>query len=82
MNPNENPIVPKLECLPTCDSGINSSTTTYIIAPVANESKYGSIRTTSEVNKIVIPPNIGSAIPDRVPYKNDLLFEFPLFKTN
>lgn len=77
MNPKEKPNVPKLECLPTCDSGINSSTTTYIIAPAAKDNKYGKIGTTREVRKTVIPPNIGSTIPDNVPYKNDLVLEFP-----
>ena len=39
INPNENPKIPKLECCPSCKSGINSSTTTYNIAPAAKASK-------------------------------------------
>ena len=41
VNPIATPIVPMLECLPFCDSGISSSVTTYIIAPAANERRYG-----------------------------------------
>ena len=37
--PIATPIVPILECSPFCDSGINSSTTTYIIAPAAKDKK-------------------------------------------
>ena len=37
-NPMLNAIVPQLECSPSLISGINSSTTTYIIAPAANAS--------------------------------------------
>ena len=59
MKPKAKPNVPRLECLPICDSGINSSITTYIIAPAANDNRYGSIGTTNEVNKMVIPPKIG-----------------------
>lgn len=38
-NPMPNPIVPRLECVPSCVSGISSSTTTYIMAPAANDSR-------------------------------------------
>ena len=65
------------ECSPSCDSGINSSTTTYIIAPAAKASKYGSIGVTSPVNNIVIIAAIGSTIPDNTPYPNDFNFDFP-----
>ena len=41
--PTAVPIVPILLCSPFCASGISSSTTTYSIAPAANERKYGSI---------------------------------------
>lgn len=52
VNPIATPIVPMLECLPFCDSGISSSVTTYIIAPAANERRYG---------------NNGTAIPAKSP---------------
>ena len=38
-NPNENAMVPQFECFPSDISGINSSTTTYIIAPAAKASR-------------------------------------------
>ena len=77
INPIATPIVDKLECFPSCEAGINSSTTTYIIAPAAKESKYGSTGTTNFVSNIVIIAPIGSTIPDNVPYKKALLFFFP-----
>ncbi len=40
-NPIATPIVPMLVCSPDWASGINSSTTTYIIAPAANDNRYG-----------------------------------------
>ena len=39
IKPKAKPNVPKLECFPTWDSGINSSTTTYIIDPAAKDNK-------------------------------------------
>ena len=65
------------ECSPACDSGISSSTTTYIIAPAAKASRYGSIGTTAFVNSIVIIAPIGYTIPDNVPYKKALGFDIP-----
>ena len=64
------PIVPISVCFPCWASGINSSTTTYIIAPAANDKKYGSIGTTKFVKTIVNIAAIGSTIPDNVPYQN------------
>ena len=67
INPNANPIVVILECSPSTDSGNNSSTTTYIIAPAANDNKYGSNGKIIPVSIIVIAAAIGSTIPDNIP---------------
>ena len=40
-NPAITDKVPVLECSPKCASGINSSTTTYIIAPAAKAKSQG-----------------------------------------
>ena len=48
--PIATPTVPILVCSPDCDSGISSSTTTYIIAPAAKESKYGKTGTTGSMS--------------------------------
>ena len=77
MNPNATPIVPILLCSPACDSGISSSITTYIIAPAENVNIYGSIGITAFVNNIVNIADIGSTIPDNVPYKNAFALETP-----
>ena len=45
--PNATPIVPMLVCSPACESGINSSTTTYTIAPAAKDNIYGRIGITA-----------------------------------
>ena len=74
INPIATPIVPIFECSPFCDSGISSSTTTYIIAPAAKDSKYGKIGITKLVSKIVIMAPIGSTTPDNAPYKNAFFF--------
>ena len=66
-----------LVCSPACDSGINSSTTTYIIAPAANAKIYGNIGTTALVNNIATTAANGSTIPERVQYKNAFPFETP-----
>ena len=41
-NPIIAPMVERSVSFPVCDSGINSSTTTKIIAPAANDKAYGS----------------------------------------
>ena len=56
--PNENTTVPMFVCFPSDISGINSSTTTYIIAPAAKLKKYGSNGTTCVANKIVMIESI------------------------
>ena len=66
-----------LVCSPACDSGINSSTTTYTIAPAAKDNIYGRIGITAWVNAIAITADIGSTIPERVPYKKALPLEIP-----
>ena len=76
-NPIATPIVPIFECSPACDSGISSSTTTYIIAPAANESIYGSIGITALVNSIVIIAPIGSTTPENAPYINAFVLLIP-----
>ena len=78
-NPIATPIVPILECSPACDSGISSSTTTYIIAPAANDNKYGKIGVTILVSNIVIIAPTGSTIPDNVPYKKAFDLDIPSF---
>ena len=70
-------IVTKFDFLLACASGISSDDTTYIIAPAANDRKYGKIGTTILVNAMVIIAPIGSTIPDKVPPKNDLNLLFP-----
>ena len=76
-NPIQNPIVPMLECFPVDASGINSSTTTYNIAPAANASKYGSINIMASAKTIVNAAATGSTTPDNVPYKNAFPLPFP-----
>ena len=75
--PIATPIVPIFECSPVCDSGISSSTTTYIIAPAAKDKHYGKPGTTRLVNSIVKIAPIGSTIPDKVPYQNAFNFDIP-----
>ena len=50
------------------DLGINSSTTTYIIAPPASANKYGIKKVILCVISVVIKALIGSTIPDIIPY--------------
>lgn len=57
--------------------GINSSTTTYIIAPDAKESKYGNINLTFNAIMQPIRPDIISIKPDNDPNKN--AFNLELF---
>lgn len=75
-NPAAKPIVPKFECSPWDDSGINSSTTTKIIAPAAKDNKYGSAGINFDANKIIKKAPIGSTTPDNTPYKK--AFHFPI----
>ena len=65
------------ECSPACDSGISSSTTTYIIAPAANDKKKGNIGVIEFISNIVSIAAIGSTIPDNAPYKNAFGFDVP-----
>lgn len=74
LNPNAKKIVPILECCPCDISGINSSTTTYNIAPAAKLSKYGNAGITSCAARIVSTAPIGSTTPESTPPRN----AFPL----
>ena len=67
INPKAKPIVAILLCLPILASGINSSTTTYIIAPAAKANKYGIVIIKYLLNNIVTIPAIGSTIPLNCP---------------
>ena len=69
--------VPMFVCFPSDISGINSSTTTYIIAPAAKLKKYGSNGTTCVANKMVMIEAIGSTNPDKTPYMK--VFHFGIF---
>ncbi len=75
----ENPIakntVPVFECEPCDISGISSSTTTYIIAPAANDKKNGITGTIIFASIIVIIAPKGSTAPESTPPRNacDLL---------
>lgn len=66
MNPIVKLIKPIL--LLPFDLGINSSTTTYIIAPPASANKYGIKKVILYVKNVVIKALIGSTIPDIIPY--------------
>ena len=58
-----------LLCLPCCDDGMSSSTTTYSIAPAANASKTGIAPALSLRNSIVATAANGSTSPDSAPIK-------------
>ena len=75
--PIANAIVPQLLCAPSDISGINSSTTTYIIAPAANASIYGMTGTITPAARIVSHAATGSTAPDSTPYQNVLPFAMP-----
>lgn len=77
VNPIATPIVPMLECLPFCDSGISSSVTTYIIAPAANERRYGNNGTAIPAKITVSTAPMGSTTPDIIPRKHDFLRDAP-----
>ena len=66
--PIAKPIVPTLLCLPACDEGISSSTTTYNIAPAAKASNVGIDDAFSPRNSIVTTAAIGSTNPDSAPH--------------
>ena len=63
-----------LDCFCVFAPGINSSVTTYIIAPAANESINGIIGVIRFVRHIVISAASGSTIPDSIPIINDFVF--------
>lgn len=70
LKPNAKNTVPMLECLPVDISGINSSTTTYSIAPAAKLSRNGRAGTTNCAARIVSIAPSGSTIPERTPLAN------------
>ena len=78
INPNAKQIVPKSDSSPDDDSGINSSTTTYIIAPAAKVNKYGINGRINCENITVNNAAIGSTTPDKNPQENDLNLLIPL----
>ena len=67
VKPRENATVARLVWFPSDISGISSSTTTYIIAPAAKESRYGRALRTSEEARMVSQAPTGSTSPDSVP---------------
>ena len=72
-----NPIVPMLLCLPACDDGMSSSTTTYNIAPAANERSAGIADALAPRKSIVAIAATGSTKPDSAPHVNALKRLFP-----
>lgn len=75
--PAVKPSVGMLLCGSDCASGINSSTTTYIIAPAAKDSKYGRAGVIVEISSIVNKLAMGSTIPDNAPIANALALCIP-----
>ena len=65
--PMAKPIVPRLLCSPCCEAGINSSTTTYSMAPAEKDSNTGMAGRVYSRNSRVMTAAIGSTIPDSVP---------------
>lgn len=60
-------------------SGINSTTTTYIIAPAAKASKKGSKILIFSASMAPMTPAIGSTIPLRLPNIKDFFLDNPYF---
>src|SRR5690606_30895967 len=77
VNPSMVPTVARSVWPPRCDSGISSSTTTYIIAPAAKASAYGRIGATSSTAATPITAATGSTAADICPQKKDLRRETP-----
>ena len=75
--PIANPMVPMLLCFPVCEEGISSSTTTYSMAPAANDSTTGIADAFSPRNSIVAMAATGSTIPDTAPHVNAVNLLFP-----
>ena len=67
VNPNIRLSVARSVLLLACESGINSSTTTNIIAPAANANAYGHIGVMTNTAAAPIVANIGSTIADACP---------------
>ena len=76
-NPAMTPIVPAWECFPIFASGINSSTTTYIIAPAAKDKSQGIMGAIHTARSTAIKPKTGSTMPDIDPIKKALPVETP-----
>ena len=80
VNPTKHPIVVISECFllsPCLPSGINSSTTTYIIAPAAKDNAYGNMGRMDTTANAPITPEIGSTTPDAWPNKKAFLRDTP-----
>ena len=67
VNPPINPNVAKSVLFPDCDSGINSSTTTNIIAPAAKANAYGNIGVARTTNNAPNIANTGSTSAEACP---------------
>ncbi len=76
-NPIIAPMVARSEFPPLCDSGINSSITTYIIAPAAKLNAYGSIGFTNSTAPAPITALNGSTIAESWPYQKHLNRDIP-----
>ena len=70
IKPSAKPMVPILLCLPFCDDGISSSTTTYSIAPAARARSSGIAAVLSLSMNIVASAAMGSTSPDAAPHTN------------
>ena len=77
LNPAAKNMVPMLEWSPADISGINSSTTTYSIAPAAKLTRYGSSGTIRLAARIVRIAPIGYTTPDATPAENALIRLMP-----
>ena len=77
--PNITPAVPAWVCSPKCACGISSSTTTYNMAPAANDNSHGMTNVAPCTMATVAIPAMGSTIPLKEPYRNALPFEHPSF---
>ena len=79
-NPIAKPMVPTLLCFPACDDGISSSTTTYNIAPAANERSAGIDDAFSPKKSIVAMAATGSTSPDNAPHVKAVVRLLPSFR--
>lgn len=76
-NPKANPMVEMFVCFPCEASGINSSTTTYIIDPAEKASKKGRVEVSVDASNMMATVPNGSTIPLSVPMRNERSRELP-----